>query len=238
MNLIPKVIHVAWKDKKVIDSDSPLIVNGLKNLNVLNPDWEVKVYDDTDIDQYLKECLNPDDYELIKDKHIVEKSDLWRLLKLYHEGGMYVDIDRFCNISMSEVLNENTLCVLATCLDNDFSQDIMISCPGNRIYSTAIQLSLQRRREGHTSTYFLGPQTYMHSVTLVLCGKIIDSYPGVDVFNEIRNVIESLPYIKIYREHPPYQTLIYRDDNHSLDLEQMKREFYTSSNVGHWTGEW
>jgi mannosyltransferase OCH1-like enzyme len=238
MNLIPKVIHVAWKDKKVIDSDSPLIVNGLKNLIALNPDWEVKVYDDTDIDQYLKECLNPDDYELIKDKHIVEKSDLWRLIKLYHEGGMYVDIDRFCNISLSEVLNENTLCVLATCLDNDFSQDIMISCPGNRIYSTALQLSLQRRREGHTSTYFLGPQTYMHSVTWVLCGEIIDSYPDPIVFAKVRNTIESIPYIKLYREHPPHQTLIYRDDNHTLDLEKIKRDFYASSGIKHWTGEW
>lgn len=238
MNLIPKVIHVAWKDKKVIESESPLILNGLRNLINLNPDWEVKVYDDNDIDHYLKECLSPDDYELIKDVHIVEKSDLWRLAKLYHEGGMYVDIDRFCNISLSEILNENTLCVLATCLDNDFSQDIMISCPGNRIYSTALDLSLHRRREGHTSTYFLGPQTFMHSATYVLCGQIIDSYSGVESFNYIRSIIETMPYIKLYREHPPHQTLIYRDDASKLDLEQMKREFYASSNVKHWTGEW
>lgn len=238
MNLIPKVIHIAWKDKKVIESESPLILNGLRNLIKLNPDWEVKVYDDNDIDHYLKECLSTSDYDLIKDKHIVEKSDLWRLFKLYLEGGMYVDIDRFCNVRLSDVLNDNALCVLPTCLDNDFSQDIMISCPGNRIYETAIQLVLQRRREGHTSTYFLGPQTFMHSVTYVLCGEIIDSYTNVETFTRIRNVIESMPYIQTYREYPPHDTFIYRNGDTNFDWENMKKDFYNSNNIMHWTGEW
>ena len=47
---IPKTIHLSWKHKNILESQSPLIVNGMKNLVELNPDWQVTVYDDKDID--------------------------------------------------------------------------------------------------------------------------------------------------------------------------------------------
>jgi len=98
---IPKIAHIAWKTKDVVNSQSPLILNGLRNLIDLNPDWNVIIYDDHDIDEYLKSVLNKRDYNLIKDLHVVVKSDLWRQFKLYNEGGLYMDIDRFCNIPLS-----------------------------------------------------------------------------------------------------------------------------------------
>lgn len=239
VNLIPKLIHTSWKDKNVIHNESPLIVNGLKKLIDLNQDWKVCVHDDADVDNYLRSVMNQHDYSLIENVHIVEKTDIWRLYKLYLEGGLYVDIDRFSNISLNDVLDDNTLCVLPTCLDNDFSQDIMLSAPGNRIYSNAIELILQRRREGHTNTYFLGPQTFMHSVTYTLLGTMIDSYKGTEVFDNIQNVIDKdMPFIKLYREYPPYNTFLFRNADAPVEWEQAKRDFYKSYDVKHWTGEW
>ena len=44
--------------------------------------------------------------------HPVEKSDLWRLLKLYHEGGIYSDVDRLHNMRVQSVSDEHTKLLL------------------------------------------------------------------------------------------------------------------------------
>ena len=238
MNIIPKIIHISWKDKSVFQSQSPLIKLGLLALKNNKQDWTIEISDDHDVDQYLQKVLNVNDYQLIKNVHIVEKTDLWRHFKIYLEGGMYIDLDRLCSVKLSEVLDDNTLCVLPTCLDNDFSQDFLLSAPGNRIYKNTIDLILERRRDGHTNTYFLGPQTYMHSVTQTLFGQMIDSYPGEQLFAQMRHELAKMPYIKTYREHPPYDTFMYRNGETEIDWETMKRQFYGENNVKHWTGEW
>jgi hypothetical protein len=237
MSSIPKIAHIAWKTKDVVDSKSPLIVNGLHKLIDLNPDWTVTVYDDNDIDEYLRSVLNKRDYNLIKDIHIVEKTDLWRLFKLYNEGGLYMDIDRFCNIPLSEIITDGIKCVLPTCLEWDFSQDFMLTEPKNPIQAKTIELILQRRYEGHKKVFFLGPQTYMHAVTTVLFGEMINTDPGVEKFAEMRKYMEQIPFIKTYREHPPYDTIIYKGDD-TMDWVKLKKEFYAEANIKHWSGEW
>ena len=234
---IPKIAHIAWKTKDVVNSQSPLILNGLRNLIDLNPDWNVIVYDDHDIDEYLKGVLNKRDYNLIKDLHVVVKSDLWRQFKLYNEGGLYMDIDRFCNIPLSEIITDDTKCVLPTCLEWDFSHDIILTESKNPIQAQTIELIMQRRYEGHTNVFFLGPQTYMNAITKVLFGEMIHTDPGVEKFAEMRKEMEKIPFIKTYREHPPHDTILYRSDD-KLDWEKLKKEFYAEANIKHWSGEW
>lgn len=234
---IPKIAHITWKTKDVVNSQSPLILNGLRNLIDLNPDWNVTVYDDHDIDEYLKGVLNKRDYNLIKDLHIVEKSDLWRQFKLYNEGGLYMDIDRFCNIPLSEIVTDDVKCVLPTCLDWDFSQDIILTEPNNPIQLQTIELIMQRRYEGHKNVFFLGPQTYMNAVTKVLFGEMIHTDPGVEKFAEMRKSMEKITFIKTYREHPPHDTVLYRSDD-KLDWEKLKKDFYADANIKHWSGDW
>ncbi|NBR23097.1 MAG: hypothetical protein EBU08_04775 [Micrococcales bacterium] len=235
--MIPKIVHVAWKDKDVLGSDHPIIVNGIRKFIELNPDWKVTVNDNNDIDEYLKDHLGVNDYNLIKDKHIVEKCDAWRLIKMYVEGGMYVDIDRVCNLQMP-ALDDNIKWVLPTCRSYDFSQDIMISEGGNPVFLMAIDLMFTRRHEGHTNTYFLGSQTYMHAITLSLFNKVIDTNPGEEVFNWMVEKIEKIPFIRLIREDPPYNTLLHNSDSSMFDHEQWKRDFYKSSGIRHWTDEW
>jgi len=234
---IPKIAHITWKTKDVVNSQSPLILNGLRNLIDLNPDWNVIVYDDHDIDEYLKSVLNKRDYNLIKDLHVVVKSDLWRQFKLYNEGGLYMDIDRFCNIPLSEILEDGIRCVLPTCLEWDFSHDIILTEPNNPIQAQTIELIMQRRYEGHTNVFFLGPQTYMNAITKVLFGEMIHTDPGVEKFAEMREAMGKIPFIKTYREHPPHDTILYRSDD-KLDWEKLKKDFYAEANIKHWSGDW
>ena len=234
---IPKKAHIAWKNKNVINSNHPLITNGLHKLISLNPDWTVTIYDDHDIDEYLKSVLDKKDYNLIKDMHIAGKTDIWRLFKLYNEGGLYMDIDRFYNIPLSEIITDGIKCVLPTCLDWDFSQDFMLTESKNPIQEKTIELIMQRRYEGHKNTFFLGPQTYMHAVTISLFGEMINTNPGVEKFTEMRKYLEQIPFIKTYREIPPNNTIIYKGDIGN-ELEVQKRDFYAKEGVKHWTGEW
>ncbi len=84
---IPKIIHLSWPDKRILfESQNPLAINGIQNMKRLNPKYVFEVSDDNDIDDYIQSCISNDDWLLIKDRHIVEKVDLWRLLKMYNEG--------------------------------------------------------------------------------------------------------------------------------------------------------
>jgi len=82
-----------------------------------------------------------------KDCHIVEKSDLWRLLVVYHEGGYYQDLDRQVNIPFSSILDERIRVYLPTHQDINFAQDIIFSAAGSPLLKKAIDTNLQMRRE-------------------------------------------------------------------------------------------
>jgi hypothetical protein len=236
--MIPKIVHVTWKTKDILNRNAFIVENGLKNFIKLNPEWKVTIYDDDEVDEYLKNMLDTSDYKLIENKHIVEKSDLWRLFKIYFEGGMYVDVDRVCNKKLSDVIDDNIRWVLPVCRTYDFSHDIMISAPENPAYFNTINLYLSRIGQGITNTYFLGPQTYMHGITSTLFGKIINTNPGEEMFGWMVNEIRKIPFIKLYQENPPHQTVLFDGNSAEFDHELMKRQLYKDTGITHWTGEW
>lgn len=238
--MIPKIVHFTWVDDSILTSDHIFPKHTIQKMINLSPDWSFQLSTDDDIDNYLRLKLNTADYNLIKHCHIVEKSDLWRLMKLYEEGGLYTDIDRLCNTSLNDIVVEDIKCILPTCQDNDFSQDFMCSAPRNPIYLETFKLIMHRRRAGHTNTYFLGPQTYMHGVTKALFGSIIDVGVDSELFDSLRTAIGSTQFLSTCREDPPYNTILYRPDKVQADFdhEAEKRSFYASSNLKHWTNEW
>lgn len=233
--MIPKIIHMAWNDKEVLKSDAPLIKHGLKKLVELNPDWDLQISDDADIEAYLQEKM-AEDYELAQPLHIVAKTDIWRLYKMFLEGGLYIDIDRLCNLPLSKLIDENTRQVLPTCRNHDFSHDFMLSAPHNPIYRSAIRHWLGRRKLGADSIYFLGAQTYMHAITETLFGGIIDTNPGEEVMQQMRGAVNMVQGLKCIMEVPPHRTVIH--EGFAGNWEQMKRDFYAQNGLRHWTGEW
>lgn len=231
--MIPKTIHVSWKDKGVLSDDSELIQRGLKKLVELNHDWDLQISDDSDVDIYLQSNLASEHYDRLKDKHIVEKTDVWRLVKMYKEGGLYTDIDRLYNLPIGAICHDGIKCVLPTCQDFDFSHDFMMSEPGNPIYLNTLILNLQRRAEGHTNIYYLGAQTYLHGITHSMVGSKTATIP------ELRFLIEQSDFILTYEEEPPINTVLFRGQSITAEEhETMKREFYKKHNMKHWSGEW
>ena len=133
MNNIPQLVHLSWCDANILNSEHELVLNGIGNLQLLNPQWKITVSTDADIDSYLHNNLDPSDWQLVKDCAIVAKTDIWRLLKIYQEGGVYMDVDRLCNVQLDTLCLPGIKCVLPTTRDWDFAQDFMMSEPGNPI---------------------------------------------------------------------------------------------------------
>jgi mannosyltransferase OCH1-like enzyme len=153
---IPKKIHISWKSpEKILDNNNPMILNGVKNAIDLNPDYETEISSDIDVDNYIKNSIPNQDYQLIKDRHIVEKVDLWRLLKMYLEGGIYMDLDRYCNITFNKIFKRTAKCILPTTNDKNFSQDLMISARSNPLFLNAIALNLFRRKAVNPATFII-----------------------------------------------------------------------------------
>ena len=228
---IEKKIHISWKTKDILDLDFTIIKHGIRQLKDLNPEYTFEISDNDDVDKFIKKHLSNDDYDLIKDRNIVEKVDLWRLLKIYHEGGFYMDIDRLCNIPLDDIVNSDHKYILPMHLDIDFSQDIMMSSSKNIIFKETIDLNLKRRREGCTDILSLGPITYFNAITKVLLGNQIKRYPTKENLIKLRSIISNCKYLSTYKEFPPYNTLVYRGPHISFD----KEKFYEYCDVNHWT---
>jgi hypothetical protein len=237
---IPKIIHVCWKTKDILEQKNIFVEHTIQKLVNLADGWTPIVSDDSDVEQYLKDNLSFIDYQLIKDRHIVEKVDLWRLFKMFNEGGLYSDIDRLCNVSINSLINENTRIVLPECKDSDFSQDFMCSAPNNLMFLEAAKINIERRRQGVRNIYLLGPQTYFHGITKALTGQMIQTQPPPAVFEELRKLILDTGYIVTYQETPPHNTIMYNPENGKItfDYGEEKIKFYRANSVNHWTNDW
>ena len=108
----------------------------------------MRVWDDAEITTYLRSStlVSPADFALLQDAHIVEQSDLFRLLIVYERGGLYVDLDRLANQRLTTLIDVNRL-ILPLYRLSDFAQDLVGGAPGSLLHRHAIQLNLQRREE-------------------------------------------------------------------------------------------
>lgn len=92
--MITKVIHQTWKDDNIPKKMSFCVDSWkIKNLN-----YEYKFWTDNDIYTFIS--VNYPQYLnlLNKAKFGIQKADIFRILALYHYGGIYVDIDFECLI--------------------------------------------------------------------------------------------------------------------------------------------
>jgi len=235
---IPKIIHVTWKTKNILDNKSPIILNGLANLKKINPNYKLEISDDKDVEIYLKSKLSKWDYIKIKNKKIVEKIDLWRLFKIYYEGGIYVDIDRYCNIPFDNIIKNETKCILPTCGNVDFSQDLMISCKKNPIFKKAIEYNLASRYIiNPRGVFHLGPPIYMRAVTECVFGKRVKRKPPSLVMNNYRCLLQNSKHFQTYKENLPNDSLIFKYNKNTFQNGNGlgKKEFYDSQKITPWS---
>tara|TARA_Y100000589_G_C27190217_1_gene644465 strand:- start:3578 stop:4243 length:666 start_codon:yes stop_codon:yes gene_type:complete len=82
-----------------------------------NPGYKIEFSDDESCMKFIKKHYGKGYAHLFKNiKYGPNKADLWRLCKLYKNGGIYADIDLIPYVSISEMIGESNFC---TCLGID-----------------------------------------------------------------------------------------------------------------------
>lgn len=97
---IPKVIHQTYFTKALPEA----IQKNVNHIRAMNPEWEYRLYDDADIDVYIRQNY-PELFNIFKKinpSYGAAMADFFRYLLLYKEGGVYLDIKS----SMAKPLNE------------------------------------------------------------------------------------------------------------------------------------
>jgi len=108
---IPKVVHLTYHRKAL----PPEIQSNLDQLKITNPDWEFRLYDDADIEQYIQNHFP----HLLKYYHKINpvygaaKADFFRYLLIYNEGGVYLDIKSSATKPISEIIQPDDCFVLS-----------------------------------------------------------------------------------------------------------------------------
>ena len=112
--IIPKICYQTWKTKDLSD-DIKMII---KHNKLLNMDIKFKLYDNHDIDSYIKKNFNHSIYSSFKKinpNYGAMKADFFRYCILYREGGIYLDIKSSFKCKLfGNIIKPNDICILDT----------------------------------------------------------------------------------------------------------------------------
>lgn len=87
-----KIIHQTWKTNEIPEK----MLFCVRSWKLKNPNYKYMFWTDSDIDSFIDRCY-PQYNDLLKViKYGIQKADIFRILALYHYGGIYVDIDFEC----------------------------------------------------------------------------------------------------------------------------------------------
>lgn len=85
------------------------IKQSIHELRLRNPNWEYRFYDETAILNYIKDHYDKSTLDLylsIDEAYSAAKSDFFRYLVMYQEGGVYLDLKSSCIYTLDSILTE------------------------------------------------------------------------------------------------------------------------------------
>lgn len=106
---IPKIIYQTWKTKNL--NENCLKIKN--NIQKLNPEYDIILYDDKDIDEFIKINFDEFIYNCYSQLNVgASKADFWRYCILYKNGGIYLDIDSDITSPLSQLIKEDDQCII------------------------------------------------------------------------------------------------------------------------------
>ena len=78
-------------------------------LKAQNPEYKYYLYDDNDIDSFIKENYPEyyNSYKKINKRYTAARADFFRYMIIYHYGGVYFDIKSGAQVPLREIIKEN-----------------------------------------------------------------------------------------------------------------------------------
>ena len=120
--MIPKIIHYCWFGRgEMPELAKECIVSWHENM----PDWEYKLWNednfDVNVNAYVKEAYEAGKYAFV--------SDYVRLWALYHEGGLYLDVDFEVYKPFDDLLHWGAFAGFEGSKYNPLMMGVVASCP-------------------------------------------------------------------------------------------------------------
>jgi len=113
LKYIPKKIFQTISDKSKI---APVFQKNIDKLKSQNPDWEYSLFDDSDIEKYVKDHYGGeyfDCYNMINPKYGAARADFFRYLLMYREGGVYLDIKSGAEFPLKHIIQPDDEYILS-----------------------------------------------------------------------------------------------------------------------------
>lgn len=106
---IPKVIYQTWKTKTLHGN----CIKIRNNIQQLNPDYEMILYHDNDMDIFIKNNFDEFTYNCYRQLNVgASKADFWRYCILYINGGVYLDMDANILRPLDELITDDEQCII------------------------------------------------------------------------------------------------------------------------------
>lgn len=96
-SLVPKIIHQTWKTKDLPEHLKIMQESVIKN----NTDFKYMFWTDEDIRNFIHKNYPTYCKFFNSCEYVIQQIDFFRLLALYHYGGIYIDIDTLCFQNLS-----------------------------------------------------------------------------------------------------------------------------------------
>lgn len=109
---IPKIIHQSFSTKNMPKE----ILDNIKKIKKLNPNWEYRFYNDKDVTNFISENYEShilEYYNKINPKYGAARADLFRYLLIYKVGGVWLDIKSFPTKPLNELIKDDDVFLLS-----------------------------------------------------------------------------------------------------------------------------
>jgi hypothetical protein len=207
--MIPKVIYMCDKELRFIERYS-------ENWKNLNPEYEIKLYDDKMCEDFLRNEFSELHYEIfkyIKDGPI--KADFWRVCIIYKYGGIYVDADVKPLVSIDKFIDTTSDFIICTSLSffNFMDPIFMATHPNNEYLKKCIDVYIEKYNNTSYNYYLWSIMTVMRYNNIFQLDKLKKKY-GLYKVNYLENdnyIIQLLEENKddntSYGDHAKYNSM-------------------------------
>ena len=202
--MIPKIIYMCYKDLDILKKYS-------ENWKRLNPDYEIKLYDDNMCKEFLKKefsNLHYNVFNYIKDGPI--KADFWRVCILYKYGGIYIDADIEPLVPINSFVEKNVDFV--TCSSSRFyallNPSFIMAASGNNILKKCIDVYIEKYNEKQVYSYIMWSIVNIMKNYNVLDIKNINKKCGIYNSDSYKiQILEEKSFYDSYKDHMVYNNI-------------------------------
>ena len=202
--MIPKIIYMCDKNLTYIEKYS-------QNWKLLNPDFEIKLYDNQMCEEFLRNEfseLHADIFNFLKDGPI--KADFWRVCVLYKYGGYYVDADIEPLVPINTFIEKDVDFV--TCSSSRFyalfNPNFIMCFPNSQILNNCINYYIKKFNNKDSYSYMNWSIVAVFRCGNVLNIKNIDKKFGIYDSNNYKiQILQEKSFKDSYEDHMIYNNI-------------------------------